>query len=187
MDTKQHKYIQKVSSLLYATIITHPDTTKAANRLAEFTINPGPDYIKAVNHTISYLFYTCHYMLEYSAPSRNSEEVFICTSDAAHGDLISWKSSEGYLCKLFDAAIDWQASKQYIITTSTTEAELFAISKAGKSIFWWWCLFDSIGFNPEHDLLILCDNMQTIDLLSKKDPQLQMKLCHVNIHHHWLH
>ena len=80
--------MQKVSSLLYATIITHPDTAKAANRLAEFTINLGPDYIKAVNHTISYLFHTCHYTLEYSAPSRNSEEVFICTSDAAYSNLI---------------------------------------------------------------------------------------------------
>ena len=99
--------MQKVSSLLYATIITHPDITKVANRLAEFIINPGPDYIKTVNHAISYLFHTCHYMLEYSAPSRNLEEVFTYTSDTAYSDLIGWKSSKGYLCKLFGVTIDW--------------------------------------------------------------------------------
>ena len=80
--------MQKVSSLLYTTIITHPDAVKAANRLAEFTINPGPDHIKTVNHTISYLFHTHLYMLQYSALSRNLEEVFIYTSNTAYGDLI---------------------------------------------------------------------------------------------------
>ena len=88
-DAKWYKYMQKVSSLLYITIITHPDTAKAANRLAEFTINPGPNHIKAVNHTIFYLFHTHYYTLQYLALSRNSEEVFICTSDAAYSDLIS--------------------------------------------------------------------------------------------------
>ena len=69
-------------------------------------MNLGPNHIKAVNCAISYLFHTCHYVLEYSALSGNSEEVFICTSDAAYGDLIGWKSSEGYLCKLFNTVID---------------------------------------------------------------------------------
>ena len=89
MDTKQHKYIQKVSSLLYIIIITHPDTTKTANRLTEFTINPGPNHIKAVNHTISYLFYTHHYILEYSALSENLEKVFIYISNTVYDNLIS--------------------------------------------------------------------------------------------------
>ena len=105
-EAKQHEYMQKVSSLLYTTIITCPDTTKTANRLAEFATNPGPDHIKAVNYAISYLFYTHHYVLEYSAPSRNSKEVFICTSNTAYSDLIGWKSSKGYLCKLFGTTID---------------------------------------------------------------------------------
>ena len=43
-----------------------------------------------------------------------------------------------------------------------------------------------MGFNPEHDLLILCDNTQTVNLLSKEDPQLQTKLHYIDIYHHWL-
>ena len=72
------------------------------------------------------------------------------------------------------------------MTTSTTEAELLAISEAANSFFWWKRLFDSIEFNPEHDLSIRCDNDQTLGLLSKEDPQLRTKLRHVDIHHHWL-
>ena len=183
---KQNEYMQKVGSLLYATIITRPDAAKAANKLSEFSTNPGPEHLNAVNRAIAYLYHTRNYALEYSAPSANPEEVFICASDAAYGDLIGRKSSEGYLCKLFGAAIDWRASKQRTVTTSTTEAELLAISEAAKSILWWKRLFDSIEFNPEHGLSIACDNSQTIGLLSKEDPQLRTKLRHVDIHHHWL-
>lgn len=182
---KKHEYMQKVGSLLYATIITRPDAAKAANKLAEFAINPGPKHLDAVNRAIAYLYSTRYYALEYSANCA-PEEVFLCASDAAYGDLTGRKSSEGYLCKLFGAAIDWRASKQRTVTTSTTEAELLAISEAGKSILWWKRLFDTIEFNPEHDLSIKCDNAQTIDLLEKEDPQLRTKLRHVDIHHHWL-
>ena len=183
---KKYEYMQKVGSLLYATIVTRPDAAKAANKLAEFAVNPGPEHLKAVNRAITYLYHTQHYALEYSSPMENPEEVFICASDAAYGDLTGRKSSEGYLCKLFGAAIDWRASKQQTVTTSTTEAELLAISEAAKSILWWKRLFDTIDFNPEHELSIKCDNAQTINLLSKEDPQLRTKLRHVDIHHHWL-
>ena len=44
-----------------------------------------------------------------------------------------------------------------------------------------------MGFNPEHNLSILYDNTQTVDLLSKEDPQLQIKLHYINIHYYWLH
>ena len=148
---KKHEYMQKVGSLLYATIITQPDAAKATNKLAEFVINPGPKHLDAVNRAIAYLYSTHYYTLEYSA-NCTPEEVFLCASDAAYGDLTGRKSSEGYLCKLFGAAIDWRASKQHTVTTSTTEAELLAISEAGKSILWWKRLFDTLEFNPEHDL-----------------------------------
>lgn len=85
---KQNEYMQKVSSLLYATIITYPDTAKAANKLSEFSTNPSLEHLNTVNHTIVYLYHTYNYTLEYSAPSANLEEVFICASDTVYGNLI---------------------------------------------------------------------------------------------------
>ena len=183
---KRHEYMRKIGSLLYTIIITQSDAAKAINKLAEFAINPGPKHLEAVNHAIVYLYSTHYYVLEYSAKCA-SEEVFLCTSNAVYGDLIRQKSSEDYLCKLFDTVIDWRASKQCTVTISTTETELLAISEAGKSVLWWKHLFFTIDFDSEHDLFIKCDNAQTIDLLSKEDPQLCTKLRHVDIHHHWLH
>ena len=57
-------------------------------------------------------------------------------SDASFGDNRDRKSSEGYICKLCGGPIDWKASGRKTVTTSTTEAELLALSEAGKTVLW---------------------------------------------------
>jgi hypothetical protein len=38
--------------------------------------------------------------------------------------------------RLFGGSIDWSAKKQAAVTTSTTEAELLALSEAAKQLLW---------------------------------------------------
>jgi hypothetical protein len=87
---------------------------------------------------------------------------------------------------MFGGPVDWKASKQRTVTTSTTEAELLAISEAGRTVAMWKRLFNAIRFDPGHPLAINCDNKQTIGILTKETPQLRTKLRHVDIHQHWL-
>jgi hypothetical protein len=83
--------------------------------------------------------------------------------------------------------VDWKSTKQKTVTTSSTEAELLALSHAAKETYWWTRLFKSIDFNPGQDqTTINCDNIQTIRLLTKQTPVLATKLKHVDIHNHWL-
>lgn len=42
------------------------------------------------------------------------------------------KSSQAYALKLFGGLIGWRANQQNTVTTSTTEAELLALSQAAK-------------------------------------------------------
>jgi hypothetical protein len=109
-------------------------------------------------------------------------KTFIYASNALFADYKDQKSTKGYLYKLYGGLINWRASKQHTVTTSTTEVELLAILEAAKSTFWWKCLFKAIEFDPEHHISILCDNQQTINLLTKEDAQIRTKLRHVDIH-----
>ena len=179
-----HTYQQKVGSLLYTTVITHPDLAKAVNALAEFAMNPSATHMDLVDCIVQHLFQTHFLALEYGGPTH---EVFLMASDAAFTDSVNHKSSEGYLCKLFGAAVDWKATQQHTVTTSTTEAELLALSEAGHCLIWWKQLFSTISFNPEHPLSIQCDNKQTVGIVSKDEPVIQSKLKHVDIHGCWLH
>ena len=181
-------YQQLVGSLMYPAIITRPDIARTSSKLSEFLVNPSPKHIDAAERAICYLNRTKSYAIEYSLPPDDlTSDVFICASDAAYADNEDRKSTEGYLFKLFGGPVDWRSGKQKTITTSTTEAELLAISEAGKQIKWWNRLLNTIDLDLEHDIHIQCDNRQTVDLLVKEDePAIRSKLRHVDTHHLWL-
>lgn len=113
-------------------------------------------------------------------------DAFICALDASFGDQIDCTSSEGYLVMLYGGPIDWRAIKQRLVTTSTTKAELRAVTEAAKRLHVWKRVFKSIGYTPDRELCIQCDNKQTILLLTAEDPQFRTNLRHIDIYHHWL-
>lgn len=181
-----HEYQEKVGSTQYATTITRPDAAKATSTLAQFLTNPGPEHLEAINRVISYLYHTRFLALTYRPRRSDDDEAVTFFSDASFADNPDRKSSEGYICTIFGGPVDWRAGKQRTVTTSTTEAELLAISEAARTMSMWKRLFKAIRFDPKHELAIRCDNQQTIRLLIKEAPQLRTKLRHVDIHHHWL-
>lgn len=195
-----HGYQAKVGSAQYATTISRPDAAKATSKVAEFLTNPGPKHMDAIDRIIQYLYETRYWAIEYGTrprdayptQSENNPGLSLAAksiefaSDASFGDNRDRKSSEGYLCKLYGGPIDWKASKQKTVTTSTTEAELLALAEAGKTIQWWRRVLHSLGFEPDHPLSIMCDNQQTVDLLTKEGAAMHTKLRHVDINRCWM-
>jgi len=198
-----HAYQQRVGSLNFATTVTRPDAAKASSILAEFMHNPSPKHIDAADHALLYLYGTKSLAIEFSAERTTIEAIikelpapdldkddldhFQASSDAAFADdTKTRRSSEGYLFKLFGGPIDWRASKQRTVTTSTTEAELLALSSAAKEALWWKRFFHSIDLDLDHELVLQCDNRQTVGALQKDSNLLRTKLRHIDIHNHWL-
>ena len=183
-ESHRHEYMSKVGSAQFPTTITRPDAAKATAYLAQFLSNPSPKHLHAINQVIIYLNSTKTLAICYRKQTIPPSVQIM--SDASYGDNHDRKSSAGYLCMIFGGPVDWKASKQKTVTTSTTEAELLALSEAGKSLSMWKRLFNTIRFDPGHSVTLKCDNQQTISLLTKESPQLRTKLRHVDIHHHWL-
>lgn len=165
-----HHYQQKVGCVNYAAIATRPDVAKISSHLASFMLsfmlNPGPEHFIAIDRVLAYLNYTQHVGIQYCGFAKPAE-CFTTSSDAAYGDNPDPKSSEGYLATLYGGPIDWRASKQKTVTTTSTEAELLAMSEAGKTLSWWRRLFKAIDLDPEQDLIIRGDNQQTLRILTK--------------------
>lgn len=199
-----HGFQAKVGSAQYATTITRVDAAKATSKVAEFLTNPGPKHIDAVDRIIQYLYETRFWAIEYGIRTPNSirtpnkqprnrdttltmaAKSVEFASDASFGDHKDRKSSEGYICKLYGGPIDWKATKQKTVTTSTTEAELLALAEAGKTVQWWRRVLNALGFEPDHPLSIMCDNQQTVDLLTKEGAAMHTKLRHVDINRCWM-
>jgi hypothetical protein len=157
--------------------------------------------MELAKRVIEYLVATKWFAIEFDSSMENTRKilttaqpdtdtddtVFQASSDASFADdPDTRRSSQGYVFQLCNVVIDWKASKQRTVTTSSTEAELLALSHAAKETQWWTRFFEAICFEPGHETTIRCDNLQTIRLLTESTPKLSTKLRHVDIHHHWL-
>ena len=125
-----HQYQAKVGSVLYPTIITRPDCAFAARKLAEHLQNPSQQHMDAVDRLIKHLDGTKTLAIEFS--KENIRDSIIFATDAAYADNQDRKSSEGYVMKMFGGMVDWKATKQKTVTTSTTEAELLSLSNGAR-------------------------------------------------------
>jgi len=177
------QYQGKVGSILYAAITTRPDVAFAASRLARFNSNPSQIHQEAADRAIRYLYHTRDRSICYGVGNK----ALVCASDASFGDnTMDRKSSQGYIMMLFGGAIAWRANKQDTVTTSSTEAELLALSQAAKEALFMGRLFKALSLELNEPLVIQCDNRQTIRLVVEESAKLDTKLRHVDIHNHWL-
>ena len=104
-------------------------------------------------------------------------QAFLCASDASFADnSTDRKSSQGYVMTLFGGPIAWRANKQDTVTTSSTEAELLALSQTAKEAIFLSRLFKAMQLDLDEPLVIQCDNRQTIRLVYKESAKLQTKL-----------
>ena len=177
------KYQRKIGSLLYAAITTRPDVAFATSRLARYMTNPGPEHQRAADRAISYLVRSRSLALQF-----NSLDTLQVACDSSFADnTLDRKSSQGYVMKLFGGTIDWKASKQATVTTSSTEAELLSLSQAARESMFVMRLITELTVKLDSDrITIQCDNQQTIRLIHTELAKLNTRLRHVDIHNHWL-
>ena len=175
-------YQQKVGSLGYAAMSTRPDISKAHAVLAQFLQNPSERCLELADHLLSYLYGPRNLALSFNS----HEPPWQIFCDASYADNHDRKSSQGLLFKMYGGAIEWKATKQKTITTSTTEADLLAFSSIGSSSYWWNRLFSQLKFNSGLKPEILCDNLQSVRIANSESDCIQTKLRHVDVHQLWI-
>ena len=182
-----HRYQQQVGKLNYPAVITRPDIAFGVSKLSEFLQNPSKDHVEAANHMMKYLIGSKFRGIEYDGNTINIPgRTFIASSDASFADDPETRySSSGFCFQLFNGMIHWKATKQKTVATSSTEAELLALTITAKEYLWWTRLFQNLNLEIESPV-IFCDNQQTLRLLKKETPKLATRLKHVDIHQCWL-
>ena len=186
-------YQRKTGSILFAAVITRPDIAFASSRLARFNTNPSDTHHEAADQVIKYLYRTKGYSIQYgqgkgtTASIGNMSQDLTCASDASFADnTLDRKSSQGFIMTLFGGPIAWRANKQDTVTTSSTEAELLALSQTAKEAIFLSRMLKALIVKLDDPLSIQCDNRQTLRLINEESAKLVTKLRHVDIHNHWL-
>ena len=163
-------------------IITRLDISKTISKLLEFLQNSSLTHLVVANQTLEYLIVTKFLAIEFNR-NQQDKKIFITSSDLAFVDNSNTCYSSYRFCfLLYSRLIYYKAIKGTIVTTSSTKVELLALSTTTKNFIWQMRLFQNIQFDLEEELTIYCNNLQTIQLLTKETPKLQTTLKYIDIH-----
>ena len=128
-------YRALVGSLLYL-LFTRPDLAYAVNQLTRHLADPRRCHWTAALRVLKYLRGT----VDLSLCFRREEETpltLVGYADASWGECVaSRRSTTGYVFLLCGAAISWKTKLQTSVALSTCEAELMALSDAGREAIW---------------------------------------------------
>lgn len=84
--------------------------------------------------------------------------------------------------KVFDAPISWSSRKQDIVSTSTTEAEFYAISEAVKECHWLKNVLKDFDVVVNEPIKINSDNQSTIKMVENSKFSSRTKHIDVRLH-----
>jgi len=194
------EYQQKTGSILHSAVVSRPDIAFAASYLSQFNTKCTLEHIREADRVIAYLYHTRYrsigwsgrlprddYIFSMDTMQKTAEPVLDIHGDSSYADdPETRRSTQGFLIKLFNGPIAWQSSKQKTVVTSTTEAELLALSTIAKEVIAMTRLFSQISFDPEEQPVIKCDNLQTVGIVTKERSPYASKLRHIDIHQFWL-
>lgn len=150
-------------------------------KLAQYSSKPSHIHWLEAKRIIRYLSNTLDYRLEYKVGETKIE----IWTDADWGtDVDDRHSFSGYITAIGKNIINWKASKQKCIATSTMEAEYIALSSAVKEATWLKMFIEELQLHEwiKTPYVMYCDNKATINFAKNRIEKSKTK--HIDIAYH---
>jgi hypothetical protein len=134
---EQYPYLAAIGALMYLANCTRPDIAFAVNCLARSSSSPTKRHWNGIKHIFRYLKGTIDMGLLYRKNGPEDQKTLVGYADAGYlSDPHMARSQTGYVFTSSGAAISWKSTKQTLVATSSTHAELIAIYEASRELFW---------------------------------------------------
>jgi hypothetical protein len=170
-----------VAKLLYLAKRTRPDILLPISFLSTRVHCPVSDDVNKLRRILSYLSGTIDYGIILKP---GNQPCLTASIDASYGVHTDGKSHSGFTLSYGDGNILAQSTKQKLVSKSSTESELIALSDKCGYVIWAreFLLSQGIKLGPT---LINQDNQSTICLINK-GLSTSMRTKHVNIRYFWV-
>lgn len=165
---KGNEYRQIIGSLSYAAHHSRPDIAIAVAKLAQFCQDPGPKHLQAAKTVMRYLRGTPHRGLKFNFDNDTTMTLTGFVDSDFGNDKDDRKSYTGYAFFINNAILSWSATKQKLVTTSSTEAEYVALYHAASEAINLRKLAEDFGFVLSGPTVIYTDS-QCGEALAKND------------------
>ena len=175
LDTiEQDKLRSGVAKLLYLSINTRPDIQLPVNYLCGRANKFDEDDKNKFIRVLQYLYGTVNQSLTLNIGKGNP--VLTMYVDAAYAIRTEDRQSQsGMIIKLGNATILSKSIKQKIVTKSSTEAELVAVSDFISYLIYIMRILEEINYNISK-IILFQDNTSTINLINNQRPTSQRTL-----------
>ena len=181
---KQEMYHSLVMTLHYLAKRVRPDILTAVSWCASRVLAPTEEDEKKLDHIMGYLYATKNNVTTLRIGDNFKLKAYVDASYAVYADA---KSVTGVVLMLGDAVIYVKSSKQKIVTRSSTESELVAISDSLSQMLWTREYMKEAGIDIG-PVTLFQDNMSTICLASKgrstSERTRHIKIRYFFIHHY---
>lgn len=178
-----YPYRAAIGSLIFLSQLTRPDIIFAVNILSRYLTCHTEVHWRAVKHVFRYLAGTADLGICYRKTDVNPDLLAYSDADYA-GDLVTRRSTTGYIFLLSNGPISWCSQRQKIVSLSTTEAEYVAASMASRELIWLRRLLSEVCNPCDKATELRIDNQSAIKLV--KNPEFHKKTKHIDIHCHFI-
>jgi hypothetical protein len=166
-----------VAKALYLATKIRPDLLPAISFLTSRVLCATDQDWEKLRRMISYIAKTIEYGLFYR---KGSAVELVAYIDASHGThLEDGTSRTGIVITLAGGAVCFKSNRQRIVTLSSTEAEIVALTEGTNYVLWLRNLLDGLSLTDLGPTVVYQDNMSTIALVSN-DKTKQQRTRHLN-------
>ncbi|CAI7917308.1 unnamed protein product [Closterium sp. NIES-54] len=172
-------YAELVGSLIYLMTCTRPDLAFPLSILARF-VAPGRHcqvHWTAAVRVAKYLATTSG--MELVLGGRQDVVLTGHCDSSDTDDAETHRSTQGYYFSLGSGAVSWRFTRSSSVSTSTTEAEIYARAMAAQELRWLMFLLTDHSERPSSAPTLFTDNKATILLC--REPRLESRVKHINI------
>ena len=200
-------YRAATGELLFAMVACRPDISNAVIKLTQFNTNPAKCHYEAVMRIFQYLAATkdkgLHYWRKTACPTlpkdplpQVQEEEYDFTPTKEHNDLrkayvlvdSDWaenmktrRSVSGIAIMMTGAVVVYKTILQRVIALSSTEAEFYALSEAGKLALYVRSILGELGIDQHDATPIYEDNKGCLHMTQNQKPTTNTR--HVDLRH----
>lgn len=179
---KSVPYQKLIGSLLYISTGTRPDITFAVNFLSQFNTSYDETHWNAAKHVLRYLNGTKERGINFEKSGNTNITGF---TDADWGNCLhDRRSYTGFVFKIGNNVVSWEARKQHTVALSSTEAEYMALSEAAKEGVHVKRFLEEIGVKFELPIIINNDNLSSQKIA--KNQTFHNRTKHIDIRHHYI-
>lgn len=174
-------YKELIGSLNYLSVCTRPDISYCVSKLSQFLTCYDQTHWNAAKRVLRYLKETINFKLVY----RCDDSTTVGFTDSDWGNSTDDRRSySGYIFKICNGAISWEAKKQRTVALSSTEAEYMSLSHGIKEALYLQKLVRELNLNELDKVKIFVDNNGAIKLAESNLHHSRTK--HIDIQHHFI-